>query len=77
MVETSIGRTFDVEAAAEYLGVSTTSIHRWALSGELVGYRDRLAQGSPWRFTKINLDKFRVGRQDWNSGADGTTAEPA
>lgn len=60
---TGVGRTFDADGAAEYLGVNPATIRRWASTGELKGgYRDMLHKGGPWRFSKQVLDEFREAR---------------
>ena len=56
-------RTFDAPQAATYLGVGVPSVSRWARSGELRGFRDRLHPGGPWRFNQQDLDAFRRSRQ--------------
>lgn len=58
-----IGRVFDAEAAAKYLGVSQESIKRAARRGALKGYKDSLVLGSPWVFSKEDLDAYRESRK--------------
>jgi excisionase family DNA binding protein len=59
-------RMFDVDGAAEYLGVNRGTVQRWANQGTLKGFRDRLHPGGPWRFTQEGLDALKREMQTPN-----------
>jgi excisionase family DNA binding protein len=49
-----IREVMDIRQAAEYLGISTDSLYRYASDGILPGFR----LGNRWRFRKSRLDQW-------------------
>lgn len=69
-------RMFTIKTAAQYLGVKPGMLQDHASKGHVPeAFRDRLAIGSPWRFTKAGLDEFR--RRMQSPLGDGVPARPA
>jgi excisionase family DNA binding protein len=60
----TIREVMDIRQAADYLGVSTDSLYRYASEGTLPGFR----LGNRWRFKKSRLDKW----MDEQSGLTST-----
>ncbi|MDQ3098305.1 MAG: helix-turn-helix domain-containing protein [bacterium] len=52
----------NVHKAADFLGVSVTSIRRWAQQGKLKG--TKLGIRGDWRFTKEDLLKMMKGNHE-------------
>lgn len=50
--EPAVREVMDIRQAAEYLGISTDSLYRYASEGLIPGFR----LGNRWRFKKSRLD---------------------
>ena len=47
-------RVFNIREVAEYLGVHTSTIYRYAQKGQIPAFKI----GSDWRFTKKHIDNW-------------------
>jgi excisionase family DNA binding protein len=65
----AIREVMDIRQAADYLGVSTDSLYRYASEGTLPGFR----LGNRWRFKKSRLDLW----MDEQSGGAVSSVPPA
>ncbi len=50
----ALREVMDIRMAADYLGISTDSLYRYAAEGTLPGFR----LGNRWRFKKSRLDEW-------------------
>ena len=56
----TVGRTFNLITGAKYLGLHRNTIQKAAHEGILLGHKNRMQRGTPWVFTKEQLDAYRA-----------------